>query len=317
MAAAGSVALLAACSAGPGPSAPPSAPASPATSAIPAGPGAASAQASRRARYGIPDFAPAPPPQPITLPAGDSVEYLRRIPTDQKVAFLTIDDGYLKTPEAPELIAAAGVPVTLFLTTDAIKDDPAYFRPMVDAGAVIEAHTVTHAGLRGRSYDFQRREICDSADRLGAWFLRRPTLFRPPFGEKDATTLRAAKDCGMTAAFMWTETVHKGKVRYQEGKTVQPGDIILMHFREAFRDDFVAALKAIHRAGLTPALLEDYVPPQRTAAPPDAAGGLTGQAGPGPSRTSVPGLRTASGTAGRRERAHVRPPRRRRAWRFS
>lgn len=265
MTAAGVAALLTACSAGPIDSAPPSAPASAPASAIPAGPSAESARADQRARYGIPDFGPAPPPQPVTLPAGDSVEYLHRIPTGQKVAFLTIDDGYLKNPEAPELIAAAGVPVTLFLTTDAIRDDPAYFRPMVDAGAVVEAHTVTHAGLRGRSYEFQRREICDSADQLGEWFLRRPTLFRPPYGEKDATTLRAAKDCGMTAAFMWTETVHKGKVRYQEGDTVQPGDIILMHFREAFRADFVAALKAIHRAGLTPALLEDYLPPPAVA----------------------------------------------------
>ena len=34
----------------------------------------------------------------------------------------------------------------------------------------------------------------------------------------------------MTAAFMWTETVHKGKVRYQEGTTVQPGDIMATIF---------------------------------------------------------------------------------------
>jgi peptidoglycan/xylan/chitin deacetylase (PgdA/CDA1 family) len=273
MTAAAAVTVLAACSAtagGPEPGTSASAPVPSGSPAVsPAQPAAddGAALAARRARYGIPDFAPAPPPQPITLPEGDSVEYLHRIPTDQKVAFLTIDDGALKLPEAQELIAAAGVPVTLFLTTDTIRDDPGYFRPMIDAGAVVEAHTVTHAGLRGRSYEFQRREICGSADELGAWFVRRPTLFRPPYGEKDATTLRAAKDCGMTAAFMWTETVHKGKVRYQTGKPVKPGDILLMHFREAFRADFVGALKAIHRAGLTPALLEDYMPAGPSPAP--------------------------------------------------
>ena len=259
MTAAGVAALLAACSSGSGqPVAPPSASAGPPPAL--ASPAPESARSAQRARYGIPDFAPAPPAQPITAPAGDAVEYLRRIPTTQKVAFLTIDDGYLKKPEAQELIAAAGVPVTLFLTTDAIKDDPEFFRPMVEAGAVIEAHSISHPSLRGRSYEFQRREICGSADRLAQWYGKRPTLFRPPYGNKDATTLRAAKDCGMAAAFFWTETVHKGKVRYQEGSAVQPGDIILMHFREAFRADFVAALTAIHRAGLTPALLEDYVP---------------------------------------------------------
>lgn len=253
--------LLAACSTGGSPSGTPSwaPPASTAPSA-----GAATPESDRsalRAKYGIPDFAPPPAPEPITLAGGDSVEYLHRIPTDQKVAFLTIDDGYLKLPEAQELIAAAGVPVTLFLTVDAIKDDPDYFRPMVDAGAVIESHTISHPNMRGKSFEFQKREICGSADELQAWYVRRPTLFRPPYGNKDATTLRAAKACGMTAAFMWTETVHKGKVRYQGPKGVKPGDIILMHFREAFRADFVNALKAIHRAGLTPALLEDYMPP--------------------------------------------------------
>jgi peptidoglycan/xylan/chitin deacetylase (PgdA/CDA1 family) len=85
-------------------------------------------------------------------------------------------------------------------------------------------------------------------------------LFRPPFGDRDNTTLTVAHGCGLKAAFMWKETVDKGKVRYQEGHTVQPGDIILMHFRPAFVKDFLAALRAIHAAGLTPALLEDYIP---------------------------------------------------------
>jgi peptidoglycan/xylan/chitin deacetylase (PgdA/CDA1 family) len=208
----------------------------------------------------IPVFPPAPPPQPIVLPAAGTVPYLSRIPTQQPVAFITIDDGYLKSPEAPGLLAAAGVPVTLFLTTDAIHDDEPYFDRLREHGAVIEAHTITHTELRGKSYAFQRREICGSADRLGARYQRRPVLFRPPFGTKDATTLRAAQDCGIRAAFMWTQTVHKGKVRYQEGRKVKPGDIILMHFRPAFVKDFLAALRAIHRAGLTPALLEDYIP---------------------------------------------------------
>ena len=153
-----------------------------------------------------------------------------------------------------------GVPVTLFLTTDAIRDDEKYFDRLRPHGAVIEAHTITHTELRGKSYAFQRHEICGSADRLGARYQRRPVLFRPPFGTKDATTLRAAHDCGIKAAFMWTETVHKGKVRYQQEHKVKPGDIILMHFRPAFVRDFLAALRAIHKAGLTPALLEDYIP---------------------------------------------------------
>ncbi|MGX6600787.1 polysaccharide deacetylase family protein [Micromonosporaceae bacterium Da 78-11] len=209
----------------------------------------------------VPTFGPAPAPEPIVLPAGDEVPYLSRIPVTQPVAFLTIDDGYLKNPEAIKLFAAAGIPVTLFLTTSAIHDDVPFFDRLRAHGAVIEAHTLTHTELRGRPYEFQKREICGSADRLAQWYGRRPVLFRPPYGTKDHNTLRAAHDCGMKAAFMWKETVDKGKVRYQEEEhRVQPGDIILMHFRPAFVKDFLAALRAIKRAGLTPALLTDYVP---------------------------------------------------------
>ncbi|MET0423416.1 MAG: polysaccharide deacetylase family protein [Actinoplanes sp.] len=208
----------------------------------------------------IPSFPPAPPPEPITLPAGNRAAALSRVPVTQPVAFLTIDDGYLKNPEAVKLLAAAHIPVTLFLTTGAIHDDVPFFDRLREHGAVIEAHTLNHPQLRGRSYAFQHRQICGSADQLGKWYGRRPVLFRAPYGEKDDTTLRAAHDCGIRAVFGWKETVNEGKVRYQEEHRVKPGDIILMHFRPAFIKDFLGALKAIHRAGLTPALLEDYVP---------------------------------------------------------
>ena len=208
----------------------------------------------------IPVFPPAPEAVKIRLPADGFAPYLSRIPTDQPVAFVTIDDGLVKHADAEKLLAAAHVPVTLFLTTDTVKDDVEYFRRLQAHGAVIEAHTISHPQLKGKPYEFQKNQACGSADLLGRWYGRRPVLFRPPFGDRDATTLRVVHDCGMRAAFFWKETVHEGKVRYQQGNSVQRGDIILMHFRPAFPADFLGALKAIHDAGLTPALLEDYIP---------------------------------------------------------
>jgi peptidoglycan/xylan/chitin deacetylase (PgdA/CDA1 family) len=256
---------------------------SPASSPVPsvfgsAGPGSASAPAADPLDglpppigwklSDVPVFAPAPPPEPIVLPPGGEVPFLSRIPVTQPVAFLTIDDGYLKPGEAPKLLAAAHIPVTLFLTTDAIQDNVPFFDRLRRYGAVIEAHTISHPELRGTGEQFQHHQICDGTDRLGHWYGRRPLLFRPPFGDKDHTTLQVAKGCGLKAAFMWKETVDKGKVRYQEGHRVQPGDIILMHFRPAFVKDFLAALHAIKKAGLTPALLENYIPGATAGIPP-------------------------------------------------
>jgi peptidoglycan/xylan/chitin deacetylase (PgdA/CDA1 family) len=245
--------------AAPGNPLPPAASGRPLPPAAPRLPDGAPAAGTGDVLARIPKFPPALPAEKITLPQGPHAAWLSRIPTSQKVAFLTIDDGWTKQPEAIRLVEAAHVPVTLFLTMNAIRGDPAYFKRLQAAGAVIEAHTITHAELIGKSHDFQRQEICGSADQLGAIYGRRPVLFRPPFGDKDATTLAVARECGMKAAFFWKETVDKGVVRFQEGHTVQAGDIILMHFRPAFVDDFLAALEAIHNAGLTPALLEDYI----------------------------------------------------------
>jgi peptidoglycan/xylan/chitin deacetylase (PgdA/CDA1 family) len=114
--------------------------------------------------------------------------------------------------------------------------------------------------MRGLSYAAQRRQICGARDMLHSTFGITPRFFRPPYGNYDRNTLRAVHDCGMKAAFFWKETVDKGKVRYQVGHSVRAGDIILMHFRDRFVDDFIAALTAIKNSGLVPALLEDYIP---------------------------------------------------------
>ncbi|GIF16840.1 hypothetical protein Ate01nite_68720 [Actinoplanes teichomyceticus] len=212
-------------------------------------------------RARIPRFPPAPAATRVALPGGDKAAFFSHIPTTQKVAFITIDDGWAKNPLALRLFQAANVPVTLFLEVDAIKDDPGYFTPLKAAGATIENHTITHATMTRLSYPGQKREICGGADRLAQLYGDRPTLFRPPGGAYNGTTLRAAHDCGMKAVFNWTQTTDHGKIFYQgTPKVVKPGDIILMHFRPRFVDDFLAVLEAIHKNGLTPARLEDYIP---------------------------------------------------------
>lgn len=208
----------------------------------------------------IPDFPDPPAPHKIALPDGPA-PWLSRIETDQPVAFITIDDGYVRHPEAQALIRDSGVPVSLFPISSVAAEDPTWFSTIRDeADATIQAHTVTHARLRGLSYEAQRKEICGAADQLEQMFGTRPTLFRSPGGLKDDTTLQVAKDCGFKAVFFWKEAVNDGHVQFQEGTVIQPGDVILMHFRQTFVEDYLALLQGIKDAGLTPARLEDYIP---------------------------------------------------------
>lgn len=208
----------------------------------------------------VPKFAPPPVPVPLPPVPGPYAPIYQRLPVTQPVAFLTIDDGLFRPSEDIPLMQAARIPFTMFLIAPVAASDPAFFAQLERAGGVIEDHTITHPILRGRSYAYQRHQICDAEPTLRQAFGRQPVLFRPPFGDYDRTTLRAVRDCGLKAAFFWTETVNNGHVQYQtDVHRIQPGDIILMHFRPNFVNDVLAALNAIYHAGLVPALLEDYI----------------------------------------------------------
>ncbi|GAB1641947.1 hypothetical protein KRMM14A1259_23700 [Krasilnikovia sp. MM14-A1259] len=208
----------------------------------------------------LPAFGPPPQAHPITVPAGPVAPIYKRLPVDQPVVFLTMDDGQTQLPQARELMQAAHIPFTMFLIAPIAAGNPQFFKDLQATGGVIEDHTLTHPSLRGKSYEFQRREICGAKTSLQHTFGTTMRFFRPPFGNYDHNTLRAVHDCGLQAAFYWSETVNNGKVYYQTPvHKIQAGDIILMHFRPAFVQDVTAALRAIHDAGLTPALLENYL----------------------------------------------------------
>ncbi|MFD1149271.1 polysaccharide deacetylase family protein [Saccharothrix hoggarensis] len=198
-------------------------------------------------------------PQQHVPPTTDGlVPVVRRIETDRPYVFITIDDGAVRHPAALELMRKSGVEPTLFLNSKHVDGHADYFRSFHGA-AEVHAHTATHPNLDGTSYDFQRQEICGNADLLRAQLGAKPTLFRPPFGNFDRTTRRAAADCGFTALVMWTAAVNDGVVQFQAGNRLNPGDIVLMHFRHTFVEDFVAFLERCKLDGVTPVVLEDFL----------------------------------------------------------
>ncbi len=224
------------------------------------GPGTPSSSPAAPSNAKLPAFGPPPVPQPITVPAGPLAPIYKRLPITQPVAFLTIDDGWIQQPDDLALMREAHIPFTMFLIAPVAAKNPGFFKELVSAGGVIEDHTITHPSLRGAGYPLQHHEVCDARTSLEHTFGTTMHLFRPPFGNYDQTTLRVVHDCGLKAAFYWSETVNNGVVRYQTANhKIEPGDIILMHFRATFVQDVTAALVAMHNAGLTPALLENYI----------------------------------------------------------
>jgi peptidoglycan/xylan/chitin deacetylase (PgdA/CDA1 family) len=185
-----------------------------------------------------------------------------RVPTTDPVVFLTIDDGNTRVPEVAGVLAELGVPTSLFLNDRPIEQGAGFFRALPEA--VVEAHTQTHADLRGLPEEAQRAEICGNADAAQRAFGRRPVLFRPPYGNYDEATRRAAAACGMAAIVLWEETVNGSTISFRETQALRPGDIVLMHFRPQLAAELRVVVERVEASGLRIALLEDYLVPDVT-----------------------------------------------------
>ncbi|MFR0357725.1 polysaccharide deacetylase family protein [Streptomyces sediminimaris] len=188
------------------------------------------------------------------------------VPTKQKVVFLTIDDGAEKDPAFLRMMSELKIPYNAFLSNFLIKDDYGYFKKLQDRGAVLNNHTLHHPYLPALSYRQQRREICGMQDVLEKHYGKRPVLFRPPFGNYNQDTLRAAKSCGIKYAPIWDEEVYVDHWEYREDdQDLHPGDIVLTHFRGrdewhgTMVDDMRRFLDKVTAKGYAVARLQDYL----------------------------------------------------------
>lgn len=185
---------------------------------------------------------------------------LSHILTKQNVVFLGIDDGATKQPSELQTMKDNSVKASLFLTYRFIKDNPIFFTGFLSEGSLIEDHTQDHKLLSQLSYQDQKQEICGEADLLKQLYGRRPVFLRPPGGDYNTDTQKAAADCGMKAVIMWNAKANGGFMQYQEGHQLRPGDIVLMHFRPEFKQDMQSFIDAEKKAGLHTELLENWLP---------------------------------------------------------
>ncbi|MFE1415858.1 polysaccharide deacetylase family protein [Streptomyces sp. NPDC058746] len=200
-------------------------------------PGAASDEAYKKWGLTAPvQYAPKPAQKPqIPKAAPGKVPVIDRIPVPagEKVVFLTFDDGAEKDPEFLKMAADLKLPISMFLTDSVAASDYGHFEKLRDNGSAstINNHTLTHPNLRTLSYEAQKREICGQQERLEKRFGKRPLLFRPPFGNYNDDTLRAASECGVSSVVLWKVSMQINNFQYAEGSALKPGDIILAHFR--------------------------------------------------------------------------------------
>jgi peptidoglycan/xylan/chitin deacetylase (PgdA/CDA1 family) len=191
---------------------------------------------------------------------------ITRVPTSDRVVFLTIDDGAEKDPRLTRMLRELRVPMSGFLSHYLVRMDYGYFRELSRLGAGMHNHTLNHLNLPLLSYRGQRREICGQQHHLREEFGELPRLFRPPFGNYNRDTLRAAASCGVRVIPLWSEEAFPDHMEFRVGDPrLHPGDIILTHFRgraewRATMPDLVRrVLNTATRQGFALARLEDYL----------------------------------------------------------
>ncbi|MFD5144979.1 polysaccharide deacetylase family protein [Streptomyces sp. NPDC058401] len=181
-------------------------------------------------------YAPKPAVKPqIPQAKAGRVQVIDRIPVpaDDKVVFLTFDDGAEKNPEFLKMAADLKLPISMFLTDNIASSDYGHFEKLRDngSGSTINNHTLTHPNLRTLSFEAQKKEICGQQERLEKRFGTKPTRFRPPYGNYNDDTLRAAHECGIAQLLLWRVSMQINNFQYAEGSALKPGDIVLAHFR--------------------------------------------------------------------------------------
>ncbi|WP_250287896.1 polysaccharide deacetylase family protein [Streptomyces atroolivaceus] len=261
----------------------------PGAAAAPEGPAAAAAKAERLKRaqaaraavarkWGlakVPLVAPAPPavkPR-VTTREGFEVEggealppVFTAVPTKERIVFLTMDDGAEKDPELLRMMTELKIPYSAFISDYVVSDDYGYFKDMQGRGVTLSNHTLNHRYLPGLSKAEQRREICGEQDKIEKHFGKRPTLFRPPYGNYNGDTLRVARSCGIKAVPLWAAEAFPDRMEWREwDQDLHPGDIILTHFRGredwdgSMADMVRRVMKTVTDKGYAVARLEDYV----------------------------------------------------------
>lgn len=192
-------------------------------------------------------------------------------PDRPRLAVLTFDDGPypVETPALADELARLHVPADFFLIGDDVERQPAIARRLVAGGDEAGSHSMTHPEMSTLSYDAQLAEIDGGAKALAAVTGRTVVYFRPPHGNYDADTIRAALDLGETVALWdddpgdWRQMTPDKITESVTDQARAPAVILLHDGRDATIDAVPQIVAAFRRAGyrfVTLSELEKTVP---------------------------------------------------------
>jgi peptidoglycan/xylan/chitin deacetylase (PgdA/CDA1 family) len=169
-----------------------------------------------------------------------------------RAVYITVDDGW--TPSAQVLVTMrrTHLPVTAFLIEQAAQRNLAYWRAFAEAGGTIGDHTVSHPNLTKLSLSQATLQWAQARLALGRWLGQAPVMGRPPYGAFDRTVAAAAYRARLKALVGWSATVSNSGVETWNGKRLEPGEIVLLHWDPGLGRQLTKLLAVIHARDLHP-----------------------------------------------------------------
>jgi peptidoglycan/xylan/chitin deacetylase (PgdA/CDA1 family) len=204
----------------------------------------------------------------VAIPALHEIPVYSFANPAHRAIYITVDDGWTPSAKVLDLMRQTRLPVTAFLILQAAERNLPYWRAFVAAGGTVGDHTVSHPNLTKLDLRQAAAQWGQARTGLGRLLGHTPVMGRPPYGAFDRTVEAAAYRGGLTALVGWSATVGStGAVHTWDGRKLEPGEIVLLHWVPGLGHQLVRLLRAIHAQHLnpTPLIPADFagVVPQR------------------------------------------------------
>lgn len=183
-------------------------------------------------------------PSPSTTPSTASTSSsARRNPpplgsvdcSTSKCIALTFDDGPgPHTSRLVGMLASKGARATFFMQGVALRANPGIARRVADSGMEVGNHSATHPKLNQVGAAQLRREIVGTHASIKEITGREATVFRPPYGARNAAVDAMAADAG-ESVILWDvdtqdwRTRSTSATRQSVAQQARSGSIVLMH----------------------------------------------------------------------------------------
>jgi len=188
----------------------------------------------------------------VTVPALPETPLYSFASPAGRAVYITVDDGWTPSSQVLATMRKTHLPVTTFLIEQAAQRNLAYWRAFAEAGGTIEDHTVSHPNLTKLSLSQATFQWAHARLALGRWVGQAPLMGRPPYGAFDRTVAAAAYRAGLKALVGWSASVGSAGVQTWNGKPLEPGDIVLLHWDPGLGRQLTKLLAVIHARHLHP-----------------------------------------------------------------